>query len=142
MTTTNSKALAARKLVLLISGTIAIGIAATILFAHDSFYAAYGIELAGNTNLTNELKAPAGTLLVAGLFMFTGMLRTEWNTAALFVAAAVYLSYGLSRFMSIAVDGTPHEGLVGAAFFEIAVGAACLIALIPGRNRGIAYQTN
>jgi len=141
MTMMNSKALVVRKLVLLVSGIVAIGIAVMILFAHDAFYAAYGIELAGKTNLTNELKAPAGVLFVAGLFMLAGMLRTEWITASLFVATAVYLSYGLSRFLSITVDGMPHEGLVGAAFFEIAVGAACLLALLPGRDRRAAYKT-
>ncbi len=129
----NLRAQVARKLVLLISGLVAIGIAATILFAPDMFYAAYGIELAGNTNLTNELKAPAGVLLVAGLLMLAGVFRTHLTTAGLMVATAIYLPYGLSRLLSIALDGVPHSGLVGAAIFEIAVGAVCLLALVPGR---------
>ena len=142
MTMISSRALMARKLVLLISGIVAIGIATTILFAPDAFYAAYGIDLAGNTNLTNELKAPAGVLFVAGLLMLAGVFRAKWTTASLFTATAIYLPYGLSRILSIAVDGVPHDGLVGAAVFEIAVGTVCLLALIPGRDGRIAHVTN
>ena len=142
MTMMNSKALVARKLVLLTSGIVATGIAETILYAHDALYAAYGIELAWTTSLTKELKAPAGVLIVARLYMLAGLLRTEWSTASLFVASAVFLSYGVSRLLSIAVDGVPHESLVGAAFFEVAVGAICLLALIPGRDRNTAYKSN
>lgn len=123
--------LVTRKLLLSFSGLIATGIAVTILFAPDAFYTVYGIEVTGNTNLTNELKAPAGMLLVAGLLMLAGVFRSQLTTTSLVTAAAVYLSYGLSRFASIAVDGMPHSGLVEAAIVEIAIGAVCLFALLP-----------
>ena len=142
MTMMSLRALVARKLVLSISGIVAIGIAATILFAPDVFYAAYGIELAGNTNLTNELKAPAGVLFVAGLLMLAGVVHSQWMTVSLAAATAIYLPYGLSRLLSMAVDGMPDSALVGAAIFEIAVGAVCLLALIPGRIGHIAHTTN
>ena len=136
------RALGARNLVLSISGIVAIGIAATILFAPDVFDPAYGIELAGNTNLTNELKAPAGVLFVAGLLILAGVVRSQWMTVSLTAATAIYLPYGLSRLLSMAVDGMPDSALVGAAIFEIAVGAVCLLALIPGRIGHIAHTTN
>ena len=142
MTMMNLKGLLARRLVLLMAGMVAIGMAVTILFAPGGFYAAYGIELAGNTNLTNELKAPAGVLLVAGLLMLAGVFRAHLITMSLTAAAAIYLPYGLSRLLSFAVDGMPNSALVGAAIFEIAVGAVCLLALIPGRNSRIAHTTN
>ncbi len=142
MTMMNLRGLLACRLVLLIAGLVAIGIAVTILFAPDGFYAAYGIELAGNTNLTNELKAPAGVLLVAGLLMLAGVFRAQLTTVSLTAAAAIYLPYGLSRLLSISIDGVPHSGLVAAAIFEIAVGTVCLLALIPGRNGHIAHTTN
>ncbi|MGI9260510.1 MAG: DUF4345 domain-containing protein, partial [Woeseiaceae bacterium] len=135
MKTNNSRLLAARKLILLLSGLVACGIAVTILFAPDSFYMAYGIELAGNTSLVNELKAPAGVLFVAGLLMLAGVVRERLTSAALQVAATIYLAYGASRFLSFAVDGVPHSALVGAAAFEIAIGAVCLLALLPDRAR-------
>ena len=142
MTMMNLRGLVARRLVLLIAGIVAIGIAATILFAPEGFYAAYGIELAGNTNLTNELKAPAGVLLVAGLLMLAGVFRAQLTNVSLTAATAIYLPYGLSRLLSFALDGIPNSALVSAAIFEIAVGAVCLLALIPVRDGRIAHPTN
>lgn len=142
MTLMNLRSLVARRLVLLIAGLVAIVIAATILVAPEGFYAAYGIELAGNTNLTNELKAPAGVLLVAGLLMLGGVFREQLTSVSLTVAAAIYLPYGLSRLLSFALDGVPNSALVSAAIFEIAVGAVCLLALIPVRDGRIAHPTN
>ena len=52
---------------LLASGLIAAGIAAMILFAPGAFYGNYGINIDSNVSLVNELKAPAGALLIAGL---------------------------------------------------------------------------
>tara|TARA_R110002096_G_scaffold6206_4_gene28554 strand:+ start:26321 stop:26743 length:423 start_codon:yes stop_codon:yes gene_type:complete len=138
----NLRGVLARKLVLLISGLVAMGIATAILFAPNGFYAAYEIELAGNTNLINELKAPAGMLFAAALLMLAGVFRTQLISLSLAVSAAVYLPYGLARLLSIALDGVPHNSLVGAAIFEIAVGTVCLLALIPGREGRIAHMTS
>lgn len=111
---------------LLISGLIAAGIAVTILFAPDAFYAGYGIDVSSNASLASELKAPAGILLIAGLLMLAGAVRTEFTITALGTASMIYLSYGLSRLLSIAIDGIPHSGLVSAAAFEIAIGLVCV----------------
>ena len=126
-----------RRLVLLLSGLIATAIAGTILMAPGAFYSTYGIEIAGNTDLINELKAPAGMLLLTGLLMLAGVFRSELTVASLMTATTVYLSYGMSRLSSIALDGLPHSGLVEAAVLEIVIGAVCLFALLPeltGRN--------
>lgn len=131
MKTTSLMNLATRKLVLMLSGLVASGIAGMILFAPDAFYAAYGIELAGNTDLTNELKAPAGVLLVSGLLMIAGVFRAQLTIVSLATATVIYLSYGLSRLLSIGLDGVPHTALVEAAIFEIVLGAVCLFALLP-----------
>jgi hypothetical protein len=135
MKTTNSRILTARKLTLLLSGLVACGIAVTILLAPDAFYTAYGIDLADNISLTNELKAPAGVLFVAGLLMLAGVFRARLTTVSLTAAAAIYLAYGSTRLLSFAVDGVPHSGLVGAATFEIAIGAICLLAVLPDLGR-------
>lgn len=112
-----------------VSGLIAIGIAATILFAPGAFYAGYGIDVAGNPTLANELKAPSGALLVAGFLMFAGVIRRNWVVPALATATLVYLSYGFGRLLSIGLDGMPHSGMVAAAIIEIVIGAICLVAL-------------
>ena len=92
---------------LLISGLLAAGIAATILFAPDAFYAGYGIDTSANVNLANELKAPAGMLLIAGFLMLAGLVRAKLTVVSLGIASLIYLPYGLSRLLSMLVDGIP-----------------------------------
>jgi len=118
------------KSLLLASGLLAVGIAVTILFAPDAFYTGYGIDIDSNVTLTNELKAPAGLLLIAGLLMLTGVFRAELTVPSLAIAAAIYLSYGLSRLLSMTIDGVPDSGLVGAAVLEIALGVFCFLELM------------
>ena len=124
---------------LLISGLLAAGIAATILFAPDAFYAGYGIDASSNVSLANELKASAGMLLIAGLLMLAGVIRTELIIASLGTATVTFLSYGLSRLLSMAIDGVPHSGLVSAAVLEIAIGGICLIAFMRLRKLSFAH---
>ena len=122
------------RLVLLVSGLTAIAIAATILLAPEAFYAEYGIDVGGNATLANELKAPAGALLVAGVLIMAGVFRREWVMTSLGTAAVVYLSYGASRATSIALDGMPHDGMVWATAIELAIGGACLFMLLSLRR--------
>lgn len=126
---------------LLASGLIATGIAATILFAPTAFYGGYGIDIGTNVNLTNELKAPAGALLLAGLVMVAGIFKPEFTVPSLAISAAVYLSYGLSRVLSIVVDGVPHSPLVSAAAIEIAIGAFCAMDLMRHRYATVERRT-
>ena len=142
MNSMNLKGLLVGKLILLISGTIAIGIAVTILFAPSGFYAAYGIELGGNVSLTNELKAPAGVLFVAGLLMLAGVFRRQLMITSLVAATAIYLPYGLARLVSIGIDGMPDSGLVSAAIFEIVIGVVCLLVLKPALGGRTAHATS
>lgn len=71
------------RLVLFGSGLMAVTIAVAILFAPAAFYAGYGIEVTGDATLANDLKAPAGALLVAGLVMFAGAFRRELAIGAI-----------------------------------------------------------
>ena len=119
---------------LLISGLLAAGIAATILFAPDAFYAGYGIDTSANVNLAYELKAPAGMLLIAGFLMLAGLVRAKLTVVSLGIASLIYLPYGLSRLLSMLVDGIPHSGLVSAAVLEIAIGSICLLAFTRHRK--------
>lgn len=122
------------KVVLLASGLIAIGIAGAILFAPQAFYATYGIELGSDASLANELKAPSGALLAAGLLMLAGVFKSEFAFASTATAAAIYLTYGLSRLSSMVIDGLPNGALVGAASLELVIGAVCLLTLLRFRK--------
>ncbi len=122
------------RLVLLVSELTAIVIAATILLAPEAFYAGYGIDVGGNATLANELKAPAGALLVAGVLIIAGVFRREWVMTSLGTAAVVYLSYGASRVTSIALDGMLHQGMVWATIIELVIGGVCLLVLLSLRR--------
>lgn len=119
----------AAKGLLLASGLLGAGIAATILFAPEAFYTGYGIDIGSNVNLANELKAPAGLLLTAGLLMLVGAFRAVLVVPSLAVGSVIYLSYGASRLLSMTIDGVPNKALVIAAVLEIVVGVACVIGL-------------
>lgn len=130
----------ATRFLLFISGLLAAGIAATILLAPDVFYAGYGIDVSSDASLANELKAPAGVLLIAGLLMLTGVLRADCVRPSLAVGAVIYLSYGLSRLFSILTDGTPHDGLIMAAVIELVIGTICLADLKYFRGSGQSHR--
>ncbi|MEN8178294.1 MAG: DUF4345 domain-containing protein [Pseudomonadota bacterium] len=126
----SSKAL---KAILLVSGLIAAGIGGAILVVPEAFYASYGIDLGGNVSLLNEIRAPGGALLAAGILIISGSFVASLTFTALVVASLLYLSYGLSRILSFVIDGMPAEGLVQAAALELVVGMFCVFALL--RNR-------
>lgn len=119
---------------LLACGLIAAGLAMVILFAPTAFYAGYGIKVGTDVSLGNELRAPAGLLFLSGLLMLAGAFRSEFAIPSLATATAVYLSYGLSRVVGMAIDGIPHSSLVAATVVEIALGGVCLVDLV--RQRG------
>jgi hypothetical protein len=122
------------RLILFFSGLVAVAISLAILFAPGAFYGSYGIELGGNLNLANELKAPAGALLVAGVLMFTGVFRRDFIVASLVTAIVIYLGYGLSRGLSIVLDGMPDSDMLSAAGIELLIGGVCLVTLIQVRR--------
>lgn len=115
--------------VLGISGIIAISFGAAILFAPEAFYAAYGIKLGNDASQLNEIRASGGALLVIGLVIVSGAVWSELTFASAVASSALYVSYGLSRLLSIALDGWPDNGLVVAAAFELGIGVISLFAL-------------
>ena len=123
------------KAILLISGLIAAGVGGVILLMPAAFYAGYGIDLGGNVSLLNEIRAPGGAMLAAGILVMAGAFVARLTFTATVLATVLYLAYGLSRVLSIAIDGLPVEDLVFATVLELVVGAVCLVALVRYRER-------
>ena len=117
------------KAVLFVSGLIATVIGSAIVTIPATFYATYDIELGGNVNLLNEIRAPGGALLATGILIFSGAFVARLTFTSLVVATLLYLSYGLARILSTVLDGVPDEGLVQAAVLEIVIGLVCAFAL-------------
>ena len=128
----NSKAL---KTILISSGLVAAGIGASILFSPAAFYATYDIVLGNDVNLLNEIRAPGAALLAIGILIMSGAFVEKLTFTSIVVSTLVYLSYGLSRVMSIAIDGMPVEGLVQAAALEIIIGVVSIFAFIKFRKQ-------
>lgn len=124
------------KVILFISGLIAIGVGATILTMPVVFYATNGINLEGNVSLLNEIRASGGALLVVGMLIMSGVFITRLTFTATVISMLLYLSYGLSRILSIALDGMPVDALVQAVILEIIIGLVCFFAFLKYRVKG------
>ncbi len=114
---------------LLVSGLIAMGIGGAILFMPESFYASNGISLNGHAGLLNEVRASGAAVLACGVLAVSGAFAGSLTLTALIVSAVLYLSYGLSRLVSMALYGLPAEGLIYAAALELLVGALAAFTL-------------
>jgi len=119
---------------LLVSGALLILVGTLIIVSPADFYASNSIDLGANVSLLNELKAPAGLLLAAGVFMISAIFMRSKTDVALWLAALVYLSYAISRSASMAFDGVPATGLVMATALEATIGLTCLVVLLVGRK--------
>ncbi|MBL4647897.1 MAG: DUF4345 domain-containing protein [Gammaproteobacteria bacterium] len=123
------------KAILFVSGVIIIGIGAAILFTPVAFYAKDGIELGGNISLLNEIRASAGGLLAMGIWVMLGIFVRKLTFTSTLISIVIYLSYGLSRVLSMIIDGMPTGELVGAAAIEIIIGLVCVFALLKYREK-------
>lgn len=124
------------KLILFLSGLIAAGIGAAVLFVPEPFYALSGIELGGQVSLLSEVRAPGGALLVCGLLIMSGAIFAALAFTSVVLSTLLYLSYGLARILSMAFDGVPADSLVQATVLELAIGLICLFALLRYREPG------
>jgi hypothetical protein len=127
----NSKVL---KTILLVSGFILTGIGGAILFMTMALFASNGIDLGGNISLLNEIRPPGGALLASGLLIMSGAFVTKMTFSAAVLTILVYLSYGISRILSMAIDGIPAKGLVMATVVEIIIGLVGIFAFLKYRE--------
>lgn len=118
---------------LVVSGALLIVIGGAVLFEPHAFFASNGASLDGAPSLMSEVRAPGGLLLVSGVFVLWGGLRTSASWLGLLLSALVYGTYGVSRLVSIALDGMPSPSLLAAAGVELLLGLLALVVLL-GHN--------
>ncbi len=123
------------KTLLLIAGLAGLAIGISVLFMPHPFYASSGIDLGQNPSLLSEVRAPGGALLACGLLIILGAFVDTLTFTALVVSAWMYLAYGLSRGLSIWVDGMPAPILVAAMVAEFLIGLSAVFALANGLPR-------
>ncbi len=118
------------KAILFIAGIVAIGVGAGILLFPVAFYATNDIALEGQASLLNEVRASGGAILALGVYVFAACFVPRLRVPAAAIAALVYLAYGGSRVLSVALDGVPATGLVLVTLLEFVIGGACLFAAL------------
>lgn len=123
------------KVILVISGLIAVIVGGAILFNPVDFYSMSGIEIGGNISLLNEIRASGGILLASGLLIMSGAFLTELAFTSITVSILLYLSYGSSRIVSMLIDGKPVDELIQATVLEVVIGIICVFALVKYRKK-------
>lgn len=123
------------KALLILSGITGMGIGGALLFAPVDFEASAGIQLGQDINLLSELRAPGGTLLVAGILIILGAFNSGMTFISILLSTLFYLSYGISRIFSMLIDGVPNESLVMAAILEMVIGSLSLFVFVNFKNK-------
>ncbi len=126
------------RVLLVLSGLLAIAIGATLLCAPVQFHATNGIHIAGGADLLSEIRAPGGSLLALGSMMLIGAFVPAFTLASTAIGAAVYLGYGGARLVGMGIDGVPGPGLLAATAIELVLGALCAITLVRSAGRAHA----
>ena len=117
-----------------VAGGLLVLIGGSALFFPDAFFATNGIVLPNDPSLRSEIRAPAGLLLLSGVIVMVSAFQRRIALLGLGLTALVYETYAVSRLVSLALDGTPAEGLLQAMVIEFVVGTIALVALLRGRN--------
>ena len=116
------------------AGVLLTLIGGAALFVPDAFFGSNGIVLSDDPSLRSEVRAPTGLLLLSGAIILASAFRRRIATLGLGLSALVYGTYGLSRLVSLALDGVPAEGLVSAMVIELVVGSIALVTLTRVRS--------
>ena len=130
------------KIVLGISGVIAMAIATMILVSPSNFYLSNHIHLHHNTNLLSEIRAPAMALFTYGFVIFSGIFLSRLTFTSTLLSTLLYCSYGFGRVLGIILDGKPVDSLMNAAIIEITLGIISLVCLVKYINVTSAKNIN
>lgn len=115
--------------VLFLSGVIAAGVGVGVLFVPHLFHGASGIVVPEDVNLLNEMRAPGGLLIAAGVFIIVGAFKSHLAPVAAVVSGVAFLSFGGSRLVSVMLDGMPNSAIIQIMVLELVIGVVCLVAL-------------
>lgn len=119
---------------LLGAGLIGVALGCGMLLAPSEFHATAGIILGSDVNLLNEMRANGGAALGAGAVILLGAFVSRLRFTATIMAATLYMSYGLSRIVSVLIDGAPGGVLQVVAALEIGIGLVFTLALLTLRR--------
>ena len=110
-------------LFLSIAGLMLLTIGVEVLLTPQTFYANDGVLLGNNPSLLSEIRASGGLLAGGALVMFAGIVRPSVRSLAMTLSVLIYGSFGLSRLLSLILDGIPSNNLLMATAIELTVAA-------------------
>ncbi len=119
---------------LVIAGLLLVAIGGAIFLFPHAFHGSNGIELSDNPNLLSEIRAPGGLLLASGMTMLLGAFRQPLRNVALQLSVLIYGSFGVSRLVSMGIDGMPSSSIVAATLVEAVVAIAGMFVLSRARS--------
>ncbi len=128
----NSKVL---KTFLVVSGLLLAFIGSATLFMPTEIKAGSGIEIGGDVNLLNDVRASAALLLMLAILTITGGFYKKLTFTSSLVSFLTFLAIGTGRVISIISDGMPVEGVVKATVLEFILGTAGLILFMIYREK-------
>ncbi|NIY75041.1 DUF4345 domain-containing protein [Thalassospira sp. HF15] len=128
----------ATRVLLAVSGAIAVIIGGGLTFVPAQFQASAGVVLGPDINLLSEVRAPCGFLLAAGIMILLGAFRRQMVQLSLMLASLLYLSYAAARLVGIMMDGMPNSAILTALGVEVVLGCLCLAVLANTRRRVLA----
>ncbi|MCH2250167.1 MAG: DUF4345 domain-containing protein [Cognatishimia sp.] len=118
------------QLFLALSGALSLAIGLSVLVIPHAFFASNHIVLGSDPNLMSEIRAPGGLLLAAGLVMLWGVVSRRDRLIALQTSIVVFGMYGISRLLSLILDGVPSTALLIALAIELVLcGVAIFLSL-------------
>ena len=120
---------------LAIAGLILLGVGAPIFVDPLAYERGVGVFLPEDPTLLSDLRAMAASLLAFGVVLVAGAASRRMGRPAAIAGATLYLSYGLSRVVSMAVDRMPAGALIGAAGLELVVGGLLARVVMRGSVR-------
>ncbi|MEU0562432.1 DUF4345 domain-containing protein [Dactylosporangium sp. NPDC006015] len=132
-----------RRILLLVSGVVAVAVGGASLFAPVAFRRQYGISIGTDPNLLSETRSAGGAVLAVGVLLLAGAFVARLAFPAAVAGTVFYLAYAVSRGMSAALDGAPASGLVVGGIVELALGVACWFAATrpaPGAALGVGHS--
>ena len=113
---------------LIITGLIGLFVGGGLLLFPSQLQADNGIILSGASHFS-ETRAPGAAIFSAAILAFMSLYFVHWRRTALIIMTLFFLSYGLGRVLSLALDGMPSEGLFYAMIGELIMGVLALVIL-------------
>ncbi|MEL6675421.1 MAG: DUF4345 domain-containing protein [Bacteroidota bacterium] len=118
------------KAYLIVAGLLLAFIGGATLLMPVALKTGSGIDIAGNINVINDVRASSALLFSLAVVMLTGAFSPKLTYTASLLSAVLFLALGTGRVVSILADGMPVEGLIGATGLEFVLGIVGAILFI------------